>query len=210
MVLGRYLLNDPRSDIMPNLRRNINRFGEFAIQQKLGQLQRERAIKDALETYEGKRKIETKYPKPATTHITITPHKLGTLQEASELINLTPEQWHEMNLATSEEIPIPGTGREGGLFGIGRRPPEMETKYKLKPEAEMLINKAQGVLKSPYQQTIRTTGGTFTGGQQFKKTDTEGIAPDLQMLIDEYQTTNDPQRAKELEQILTSKGVRFE
>lgn len=164
------------------------------------------------------------YPEQPTTSISVTPYSFGERLEAQNILGMDPR-----DLAGDPDLKGYAQ-RTGGWFG-GWGP---GSQYEYTPGFEKIREEAQQVLSGPGKVTTRQTG-KFTGRPVLEKSLASGAQPsrpasvfagqsveDAQIiagddetktvdeLIQEYQTTNNPQRLAELEEILQSRGVEFE
>lgn len=144
-------------------------------------------------------------PKTPAISTTITPWGLGDLAEASNIIEATPEMLAADN--TTKNMVVQSGETPGGWFGWGKKPI-----YKYTPGTERIRAEAQKILSSPGRVTMRG-GNPFMSQAQGSIDESTGLEEadeETQTLLEEYNTTDDPDRLSELKKILEQKGVVFQ
>lgn len=164
-------------------------------------------------------------PESPTTSISVTPYSFDDRLQAQNILGFSPQ-----SLARDPDMKhlaekVGGTSILGnptaGGGGFGSR-------WEFTPEFENIRGEAQQVLGGPGKTTYRQTGkftgkpvieksaqpqtqqvGRFSGKGIKQGAATDDVQP-TDALIEEYNTTNDPQRLQELETILEGRGVVFE
>ena len=151
-------------------------------------------------------------PQPSAS-ISISPYSFSEKLQAQNILGATPK-----DLAGSEDYKGM-VKRSGGLFGFGPG-----SKYVYKDQAAQnvmqgLQNEARNVIGGP-GKVSSTVSGKFNGKPfidltrqadgSYGQPGDGGPDQETQALIDEYNTTDDLARLKELEKLLEAKGVTFE
>jgi len=234
------IYGDPRSaktQLLENLRSSVGEIGNAMLQRQIQEKQRKQELQDAIRkaviqnVMGGKMKAPAGFdpyaegqldlgqfkpiaPSP-TTSIIIAGIPFERKLKARSILGMSPERMAEdekyKGYVTKEDT---GWGKEGFMSRLGAAISPWATKkeeklgalrpggitmtpkeYKYTPEFEDIRSEAQKLLDKPYNITQR-----FSGIEDVE----------LVKLINEYETTDDPVRIKELETLLAERGVSFE
>lgn len=181
--MANVILREEENPIFTNLSKNIGMLSQAKLAQTLAEKKRQQDLEDYKKKLLIKQQIE------------------GKTDQQGPKYKITPKDIEEVGSTISGEVEqetpylkgLPGILERFMPFGgkARKRGMQRETERRMEP-----------VLEAQKQQII---GKPFAGMPTMQAQET-----DIESLIEEYQTTTDPARLQELEDLLAQAGVSFE